>query len=131
MFHVTETAFKFNRNQLGTILAFVTISVHGVINVPIKSLAKNYSPKNFNEGLWITSKYCKLCSLKIKTALQISDEISVLLIAALGSKWNLLWHLISILDNHLSVHIRRAISHSHMTYAETVPSWFLLNLKVT
>ena len=34
--------------------------------------------------------------------------------------------------NHLSVHIRRAISHSHMTYrlAETVPSWFLLNLKV-
>ena len=36
---------------------------------------------------------------------------------------------ISILDNHLSVHIRRAISHSHMTYTETVPSWFLLNLK--
>ena len=36
----------------------------------------------------------------------------------------------SILDNHLSVHIRRAISHSHMTYPEIVPSWFLLNLKV-
>ena len=30
----------------------------------------------------------------------------------------------------LSVHMRRAISHSHMTYAETGPSWFLLNLKV-
>ena len=29
------------------------------------------------------------------------------------------------------MHIRRAISHSHMTYAETVPSWFLLNLKVS
>ena len=26
--------------------------------------------------------------------------------------------------------IRRAISHSHMTYSETVPSWFLLNVKV-
>ena len=38
--------------------------------------------------------------------------------------------LIFILDNHLSVHIRRAISHSHMTYAEIVPSWFLLNSKV-
>ena len=30
-----------------------------------------------------------------------------------------------ILDNHLSVHIRRAISHSHMTYAETIPSWLV------
>ena len=32
----------------------------------------------------------------------------------------------------LNVHIKRAISHSHMymTYAETVPSRFLLNLKV-
>ena len=29
-------------------------------------------------------------SLKIKIVLQISDEISVLLIAALGFKWNLL-----------------------------------------
>ena len=29
----------------------------------------------------------------------------------------------------LSVHIR-AISHNHMTYAKTVPSWLLLNLKV-
>ena len=35
--------------------------------------------------------------------------------------------MISILNNHLSVHIRRAI---HMKYAETVPSWFLLDLKV-
>ena len=35
-----------------------------------------------------------------------------------------------MLDNHLSVHIRREISHSHMTYAETIPSWFLLNLNV-
>ena len=34
----------------------------------------------------------------------------------------------SVLDNHLSVHIRRAISHSHMAYAETAPSWLLLNL---
>ena len=25
-----------------------------------------------------------------------------------------------MLDNHLSVHIRKAISHSHMIYAETV-----------
>ena len=57
------------------------------------------------------------------------NKISVQLMAALGFKWNRLWHQISILDNHLSVHIRRAISHSHMTYTETVPSWFLLNLK--
>ena len=103
---------------------------HGVINVPIKSLGKNYPPKNFIVGLRTTSKYWKLCSLKIKIVLQISDEISVLLVAALGFKWNPLWHWISILDNHSSVHIRRATSHSHMTYAETVPSWFLLNLKV-
>ena len=34
-----------------------------------------------------------------------------------------------MLDNHIRVHIRRASSHSHMTYAETVPSWFLLNIK--
>ena len=31
---------------------------------------------------------------------------------------------------HLSVHISRGISDSQMTYAETVPSWFLLDLKV-
>ena len=37
----------------------------------------------------------------------------------------------SLLNNHLRVHIRRAISHSHMTYAETVPSWFLLDSKVS
>ena len=35
-----------------------------------------------------------------------------------------------LLDNHLSVHIRRVISHNHMTDAKAVPSWFLLNLKV-
>ena len=59
--------------------------------MPIKSLAKIYSPKNFTVGLG-TSKYLKLCSLKIKIVLQVSDEISVLLIAALGFKWNPLWH---------------------------------------
>ena len=42
------------------------------------------------------------------------------LIAALGFKWNPLWHWISILNNHLSVHIRRAINHGHITYAKTV-----------
>ena len=41
--------------------------------MPIKSLMKNYSLKNFAVGL-----------LKIKIVLQISDEISVLLIAAFG-----------------------------------------------
>ena len=60
--------------------------------MPIKSLAKNYSLKNFTAGLWTASKYSKLCSLKIKFFFQISDEISVLLIAALGFKWNPLWH---------------------------------------
>ena len=60
--------------------------------MPIKSLAKNYSPENFTTGLRTTSKYLKLCSLEIKIVLQISDEISVLLIAALGFKWNPLWH---------------------------------------
>ena len=110
-----------------------------------KSLAKNYSPKNFTAGLRTTSKMAsdgcsvfnhifphyaeKLCSLKIIIVLQ-KHEISLKLIAALGFKWNPLWHRISILDNTLSVHIRRAISHSHITYAKTVPSWFLLNLKV-
>ena len=122
MFHVTWSTFNFNRNQLGTVSGFVMISVPCVINVPIKSSAKNHSPKNFKIGLRTTSKYWKLCSLTIEIVLQISDEISVLLIAALGFKWNLLWHWIFILDNHLSVHIRRAISHSHMTYAETFPS---------
>ena len=78
MFHVTWTTFKFNRNQLGTVLAFVMISVS------IKSLAKNYSPKNFTVGLQTTGKYGKLCSLKIKIVLQISDKMSMLLIAALG-----------------------------------------------
>ena len=58
--------------------------------MPIKSLAKNYSLKNFTVGLRTT--ILKLCSLKIKIVLQISDEISVMLIAALGFKWNLLWH---------------------------------------
>ena len=77
MFHVTRTTFKFNRNQLGMVSAFVMISV------PIKSLAKNYSPKNFTEGPRTTSKYWKLCSLKTEIVLQISNEISVLLIAAL------------------------------------------------
>ena len=104
-------------------------------------------------GVRTTSKYWKLYSLKIKIVFQINDEISELLIAVLGFKddrafgllhqelpqilvlclgftLNLLWRWISILYNHVSVHIRRAISHSHMTYAETVPSWFLLNLKV-
>ena len=54
----------------------------------IKSLAKNYSPKSFSAGLQTKSKYGKLCSLKIKIVLQISDEISLLLIADLGFKWN-------------------------------------------
>ena len=58
----------------------------------IKSLAKNYSPNNFKAGLRTTSKYWQLCSLKIKIVLQISDEISELLIAALGFKLNPLWH---------------------------------------
>ena len=60
----------------------------------------------------------------------MGDQISVLLLAALGFTWNPLWHRTSILDTHLRVHIRMTISHSHMTYAETLPSWFLLNLKV-
>ena len=79
---------------------------HGVINVPIKSSEKNYSPKNFTVWLWTKGKYWKLCSLIIKIVLQISDEILVLLIAALGFKWNTLWHWIFILDNYLSVHIQ-------------------------
>ena len=176
---------------------------HGIINVPINSLAKNYSLKNFTVGLWTTSKYWKLCSLKIKIVLQISNEISVLLIVALGFTlycrntgilgWNKTfwdqqpstslpdclttlplfvftfikisrkcvdWEVEGIsfklngwqqycawnyekkckLDFYgieflyliitSSMHMRREISHSHMTYAETVPSWFLLNLKV-
>ena len=60
--------------------------------MPVKSLTKNYSPKNFTAGLRTTSKCLKLCSLKIKIVLQVSDEIPVLLIAALGFKWNHLWH---------------------------------------
>ena len=36
----------------------------------------------------------KLCSLKIKTVLQINDKISVKLIAVLGFKWNCLWYYI-------------------------------------
>ena len=100
----------------------------GVINAPIKSSAKNYSLKNSTVRIRIiNTKNCVHWKLKF---LQVSYEISVLLIAALGFKWNPLWHWISILDDHLGVHIRRAISHSHITYAETVPSWFLLNLKV-
>ena len=41
--------------------------------------------KDVTADLRTTSKYWKLCSLKIKIVLQISDEISVLLIAFLES----------------------------------------------
>ena len=43
--------------------------------------------ENFTVWLPTASKYWKLCSLKIKIILQLSDEISVLLIAALDFKW--------------------------------------------
>ena len=56
MFHVTWTTF----NSIGTNWErFLHLSLspyHGVINVPIKLLAKNYSPKNFTAGLRTTSK---------------------------------------------------------------------------
>ena len=48
MFYLTWTTFKFERNQLGTVSAYVMSSVPW-INVSIKSLAKNYSLKN---SLW-------------------------------------------------------------------------------
>ena len=90
MLHVTWTTFKFNRNQLGTVSTFVMISVpwsnqsaHQVISE--KLLTKEF----FTEGLRTTRK---VCSLKIKIILQISDEISASLTAALGFKWNPLWH---------------------------------------
>ena len=57
MFHVTWTTFKFNRNQLRTVLSFVMISVPWNNNVPIKSLAKNYSPENFTAGLQLQVHY--------------------------------------------------------------------------
>ena len=72
----------------------------------------------------------KLCSLKIKIVLQISDEVSVQSTAALSFRWSRLWHRISILYNHLSVPIRRVISHSHVILGETSPKCVLLKLKV-
>ena len=92
MFQATWTTFKFKRNQLGMVSAFVIISVAWSNQRAHKSLAKNYSLKNFTVGLRTTSKYSKLGSLKIEIVLQISDETSVLLIAAFGFKLNLLRH---------------------------------------
>ena len=62
--------------------------------MPIKSLAKNYSAKNFTVGLQTTSKMTSDGSiifspiiLKIMfIVLQVSDEISVQLMAALSFK---------------------------------------------
>ena len=56
MFHITWTTFKFSKNQLGMVSAYVMISMPGVIDVPLKSLAKNHSPKNFTVGLRTTSR---------------------------------------------------------------------------
>ena len=64
MFHVTWTTFKLNMNQLGTVSALVMISVpwsNRLIDVPIKSLAKNHSPKNFTAGLRTTSINTENC----------------------------------------------------------------------
>ena len=71
--------------------------------MPIKSLAKNYSAKNFTAGRRTTSKmaadgcsvFNHIFPIILKTVfivLQIIDQISVLLIAALGFKWNPLWN---------------------------------------
>ena len=57
MFHVTWTTFKFNRNQLGTVSAFVMIFVPLSNQRVHHSSAKNYSPKNFTVGLRTRSKY--------------------------------------------------------------------------
>ena len=53
---IFATQCKSNRNQLGTVSAYAMISVPwSNINVPIKSLAKVYSAKNFTVGLRTTS----------------------------------------------------------------------------
>ena len=89
-FYVTWTTYKWIGTDWERFQRLSWSPCQGIINVPIKSSAKNYSPKNFMVGLRTTSKYRKLCSLKIDIVLQISDEI-----AALGFK--------------LSVHIRRQL----------------------
>ena len=66
--------------------------------------------------------------MKIKIVLQISDEISVLLIIALGFKWNPLRHWISTLDNHLKPgpHIGRKNSEhrlENMFFLKAVQLW--------
>ena len=55
----------------------------------VKSLAKNYSPKNFTVAQ-VNTENC--VQVKIKIGLQINDGISVLWIAASSFKWNPLWH---------------------------------------
>ena len=54
-FNVTWTTFKFNRNRLGTVSAYVMSSVPWSNKRAIISLEKNYSPKNFTAGQRTTS----------------------------------------------------------------------------
>ena len=57
MFHVTSTTFKFNRNQLGTVSAFVMISVpwsnqraHQVTSEnKLNDLILNLTPENMTQ----------------------------------------------------------------------------------
>ena len=94
MFHLTWTTFKFNRNQLGTVSTYVMSS----------------SPKNFTVGQRFTSKMGS-------DAAQSSIIFSPIALVSVTDKLSnfsvvdsCLGRWISILENHLSVHIRRAIS---------------------
>ena len=58
-----------------------------------QAISEKLLSKEFHCGTTDHKQILKIVFIeKIKIVLQISDEISVLLIAALGSKLNLLWH---------------------------------------
>ena len=75
--------------------------------MPIRSLAKNYSQKNFTGGQrttrWMGSDSCSIFNhIFPHYIISMTDnKISVQLMAALCFKWNPLWHLVSILDNQV------------------------------
>ena len=76
MFHETWTSFKFNRNQLGTVLAFIMISVPWSIQRAHQVISEKLLSKEFHCGTtYHKYKYWKSCWLKINIVLQITDEI--------------------------------------------------------
>ena len=66
--------------------------------MPIRSLAKNYSQKNFTGGQRTTCAQGGWDQTAAHSSIIFSH---IILISITDKKWNPLWHLISILDNQV------------------------------